>query len=573
MSVRETTIPLDSCEGVGTVNRPAAAGPSALRLRVLGQISARYGASDLVLGPRRHRALLALLTIRPGRVVPTGLLIEELWGAAPPRRPVATLQTYVSHLRRALDPVTGCKSPSVLNYRAPGYILQLSPEQVDAHRFETLVRSGRRLLDGQDASGARNALTEALSLWDGCPYQEFEELPVLADEYARLEQVRLTAVESLAQARLTLGEAAAVATELAPEARRYPMREHLIGHLMTALSDIGCQAEALRVYERTRACLAEEFGVDAGAELKRVHAAVLRQESRRRTAVPAVAAPGPVVSVRVPVRGSEVFRGEVDVVGVPAGSGCPCPVPGPSLSGAQHGAVRPDDVSPADRPGDDGGPRRLTGVLRVATLQSISIGVMPPALRILNREQPGIRLVLTEYINAGELHAALESGEADLAVGPLPDMWHHPVHLLGTEEFVIVLPPDDPCTLPVGTRVPFSALRDRKWVRLAPRNGLARFLDEACAAAGFRPGTAIYTEQSAAAPLLTLSGLGPSLIPANMLPPHFAGRVFLPEPPIRRTLAAYSCGRPDAVATVFIETLVAGAHIMPPGLVDPVPRR
>ncbi|GAA2914783.1 hypothetical protein GCM10020221_08080 [Streptomyces thioluteus] len=340
MSVRETMMPLNLLDP---------AGPSELRLRVLGHISAQYGTTDLVLGPRRHRALLALLALRPGRVVPTGLLIEELWGDAPPRRPVATLQTYVCHLRRALDSATGRKNPSLLSYRAPGYVLRLFPEQVDAHRFEDLVRSGCRLLDGQDAPGARDALTEALSLWHGDPYQEFEELPVLADESARLEQVRLTAVESLARARLTLGEAATVAAELAPEARRYPMREHLIGHLMTALSEIGCQAEALRIYERTRTCLAEEFGVDAGAELKRVHAAVLRQESRRRIAVvtapppkPELSGPKPVISVRIPA-----------VLG-----------PARNMPG-----MRPD-VSRA---------HPLAGGLRVATLQSISIGVMPPA--------------------------------------------------------------------------------------------------------------------------------------------------------------------------------------------------
>ncbi|MFI9721787.1 BTAD domain-containing putative transcriptional regulator [Streptomyces sp. NPDC052396] len=548
---------------------PRPAGPADLRLRVLGSISARYGDTDLVLGPRRHRALLALLTLRLDRVVPTGLLIEELWGDEPPRRPVATLQTYICHLRRVLDSATGCKSPSLLSYRAPGYVLRLTPEQVDAHRFEALVRSGCRLLDQDDVSGAREVLTEALALWQGCPYQEFEELPALADECARLEQIRLTAVESLARARLTLGEAAAVAAELAPEARRYPMREHLIGHLMTALSEIGCQAEALRVYEQTRTCLAEEFGVEAGAELKRVHAAVLRQESLRH------GVPGPVITS---VGGETFFLGAGTMaMAPPGGRGALLSTAVPAPMARPLSWLGPPGKGPefprAHRLGEDRAPRRVPGELRVATLQSISIGVMPPALRVLYRERPDIRLVLTEYMNAAELQTALESGEADLAVGPLPDMWPHPVRLLGTEEFAIVLPPDDPSIPSIGARLPFSLLREREWVRLAPRNGLARFLDESCAAAGFHPRTAIYTEQSAAAPMLTLSGLGPALIPANMIPAHFAGRVFLPDPPIRRTLAAYGGGHPDAAATAFVETLAASAHIMPPGLVGALPGR
>ncbi|GAA0463421.1 hypothetical protein GCM10009544_27360 [Streptomyces stramineus] len=254
-----------------------------MRLRVLGPISARYDGTDLVLGPPRRRALLALLLLRPGRIVPTGLLVEELWGDEPPRHPVATLQTYVSHLRRALDPEGG-KAPSVLSYRAPGYVLGIDPEQVDAHRFENLVSAGRRLLDGQDPLAARETFTEALELWHGSPYEEFDSCPSLGDENARLEQIRLTAVESRAEARLALGETSAVTAELTPEVRRYPMRERMVGHLMSALSSLGRQAEALEVYERTRSRLAEEFGVDTDAELQRVHAAVLRQEPPRPAA-------------------------------------------------------------------------------------------------------------------------------------------------------------------------------------------------------------------------------------------------------------------------------------------------
>ncbi|MEV4503460.1 BTAD domain-containing putative transcriptional regulator [Streptomyces klenkii] len=261
-------------------------------LSVLGPMSARHGGQDLPLGPPRRRALLALLLARLGRVVPTELLVEELWGGAPPRRAVATLQSHVSHLRRALQPAAGPDGASVLRHRAGGYVLELDPEQTDTHRFELLVTEGRRLLDGRDPLAARERLTEALALWRGTPYGEFDGHPPLSDEATRLEHVRLTAVESCAEARLTLGAAEEVAADLDREARRNPARERLVGHLMTALSRLGRQAEALEVYERTRSHLAGEFGVGTTAALRRVRTAILRHEPGTEERQPAKRAAG-----------------------------------------------------------------------------------------------------------------------------------------------------------------------------------------------------------------------------------------------------------------------------------------
>ncbi|MCQ4041313.1 BTAD domain-containing putative transcriptional regulator [Streptantibioticus rubrisoli] len=255
--------------------RPERPGPL---LRVLGPMSVQYDGHDLPLGPPRRRALLALLVIRLGRVVPTELLVEELWGDEPPRHPVATLQSHVSRLRRVLDPAAEQGSPSPLRYQAPGYLLHLEPEQVDVCRFEQLVHAGRQLLGRREPLAARERLAEALRLWRGSPYTEFTAHPPLADECTRLEQLRLTAVESYAEARLALGAADEVAADLDREVRRHPARERLVGHLMTALSRLGRQAEALEVYERTRTHLVEEFGVDTAAELQRVRIAILRQE-------------------------------------------------------------------------------------------------------------------------------------------------------------------------------------------------------------------------------------------------------------------------------------------------------
>ncbi|WP_406473077.1 BTAD domain-containing putative transcriptional regulator [Streptomyces platensis] len=249
-----------------------------LLLSVLGPMSARYDGHDLPLGPPRRRALLALLLIRLGRVVPTELLIEELWGEEPPRQSVATLQSHISHLRRVLQPASGPDRPTVLRHRAHGYVLELAPEQIDTCRFERLVAEGRLLLERRDPRAARDRFTAALSLWRGSPYAEFDGHPPLSDESWRLEDVRLTAVESCAEAQLALGEAQEVAADLDREARLHPARERLVGHLMTALSRLGRQAEALEAYERTRVHLEEEFGVGTAAELRRVRTAILRQE-------------------------------------------------------------------------------------------------------------------------------------------------------------------------------------------------------------------------------------------------------------------------------------------------------
>ncbi|MFJ4966510.1 BTAD domain-containing putative transcriptional regulator [Streptomyces sp. NPDC088729] len=241
-------------------------------------MSARLGSHDVPLGPPRRRALLALLLIRLGRVVPTTVLIEELWQDARPQQAVATLQSHISHLRRALAPVAGPARSAVLRYQAPGYVLQLAPDQVDAYRFEQLISTGRRFLACQDPLAARDRLTRALTLWRGSPYAEFVTHRPLADESARLEQVRLTALETSAEAGLLLGRTAEVVTELEREIRQHPARERMVGHLMTALFRSGRQAEALAMYEWTRSYLVEEFGVDTTADLQRLHTALLRQE-------------------------------------------------------------------------------------------------------------------------------------------------------------------------------------------------------------------------------------------------------------------------------------------------------
>ncbi|WP_223243091.1 LysR family transcriptional regulator [Streptomyces sp. CBMA123] len=205
------------------------------------------------------------------------------------------------------------------------------------------------------------------------------------------------------------------------------------------------------------------------------------------------------------------------------------------------------------------------GELEVAATYSISLGILPPVLRIWHRRHPGVRIRLREYPHADRLQAAMAAGHADLAVGPAPTAWEGPIRELGVEEFAIVLPADDPLAdSPTGT-VALTDLADRTWVHYAPGNGLGELLDHVCALAGFHPRTAIRAEQTTAAPLLAAAGLGPALAPANIIPPHFDGVLLRPDPPIRRTLTAYTRTRPDPLTVAFADLLAHQARVNPTG--------
>jgi DNA-binding transcriptional LysR family regulator len=184
------------------------------------------------------------------------------------------------------------------------------------------------------------------------------------------------------------------------------------------------------------------------------------------------------------------------------------------------------------------------GELRLATVYSVSLGVLPPALKAWRRTCPGVEITLFEHRHADELREAMRAGQADLAIGPPPPGWEGPILSLGHEEFLVVLPTDGAGEDDGTARVDLKTVADCGWVHYAAGNGLAEILDKACADAGFQPRAAVRTEQTATAPIRAAAGLGPVLVPANVIPPRFSGRVLRPNPPVRRTLAAYTRGIP-----------------------------
>ncbi|MFH8387581.1 LysR family transcriptional regulator [Kitasatospora sp. NPDC018058] len=197
-----------------------------------------------------------------------------------------------------------------------------------------------------------------------------------------------------------------------------------------------------------------------------------------------------------------------------------------------------------------------TGELHLATLYSISYGLLPAALGAWRRRHPGVRVRLFEHRRADELAAAMNAGQADIAVGPPPLGWEGPVRHLGTEDFLVVTCADDPAARSDhAPRIKLADLAEREWVHFTPDSGLADVLDQACGAAGFRPRVAVRTEQAPAAANYAATGLGPTLVPANTIPPHFNGAVLRPVPPVSRPLTAYTRTTPDPVTAAFLETL------------------
>ncbi|WP_326795094.1 winged helix-turn-helix domain-containing protein [Streptomyces sp. NBC_01808] len=241
-----------------------------MRYRVLGRLDVCNGTRWITLNAAKQRALLAHLLINAGRFVPADALIAELWGDDVPDSAAKSLQVYVHRLRRALG-----GDPEALHTRPGGYELAVEPDGTDAARFATLAAAGRAELADRRPAAAVETLTEALGLWRGPAFADVPATDAVRAEAARLEENRLTAWEDLADAKLAVGRHPELAAELGALLAQHPLREPLWGRLMLALHRAGRRSDALRTYARARRMLADELGVEPGAQLQEVHAAVL----------------------------------------------------------------------------------------------------------------------------------------------------------------------------------------------------------------------------------------------------------------------------------------------------------
>jgi len=246
---------------------------------ILGPLEVLRSGRAVPLGGPRQRAVLAVLLLQPNRVVSADRLVEDVWAGHAPEASVTSLQTYVFHLRRALEPGRPRGgAPEVLATRDRGYLLQVSRERLDAAVFEDGLTAGLAALEAGRHSQARERLGRALDLWRGPVLADLSDYAFIQAEAARLEELRLAAWEGRIEADLALGRHDGLTAELERLVGDHPLRERLHGQLMLALYRCGRQAEALAAYRRVRDLLAAELGIDPGEQLRRLHASVLAHD-------------------------------------------------------------------------------------------------------------------------------------------------------------------------------------------------------------------------------------------------------------------------------------------------------
>ena len=253
-----------------------------MEFRILGPMEVVDAGRSVSLGGGRQRALLALLLTRSNEVVSTDRLVDQLWGEQPPKTALNTIQYYVSQLRKSLG-------ADRIVTRPPGYLIRVEPGELDLEQFEGLL--------ARDDVGA---LREALGLWRGPALADLAFEPFAQAETARLEELRLAALERRIDLDLEDGRDAALVGELEGLIAEHPLRERLRGQLMLALYRRGRQAEALAAYQAARGTLVESLGIEPGPALQALERAILRQDpSLLATGSGEVAAPEPQRSVIV----------------------------------------------------------------------------------------------------------------------------------------------------------------------------------------------------------------------------------------------------------------------------------
>jgi DNA-binding SARP family transcriptional activator/Tfp pilus assembly protein PilF len=246
-----------------------------MRFRVLGPLEVLSTEGWAAIGAPKWRSLLACLLVQPGQLVPTDVLIDEIWGESPPNTANNLVSIYVHRLRKVIGDADG----RVLVYRAPGYLLRIAPGDLDMQEFESRVTEGRRALGDGDPKKAAVLLRDALGLWRGSLLADVPSSPLLAMQADSAAELRLAAIELRIEADLACGRAAQVVPELRGLVAVHRMREGLWALLMRALEDAGRRAEALEAFAQAQEVISAELGVDPGAELQRLYLDLLAADA------------------------------------------------------------------------------------------------------------------------------------------------------------------------------------------------------------------------------------------------------------------------------------------------------
>ncbi|KUN32861.1 hypothetical protein AQJ30_36300 [Streptomyces longwoodensis] len=257
-------------------------------IEVLGALAVRERGISITPTAPKPRQVLALLALHADRVVPVSSLIDELWGAAPPRSARTTLQTYVLQLRELISAALQAAPPQpdtdgaarrtakdVLVTMPSGYLLAAGGGSNDVRTFERLAGTGYRAMDAGDYTAAARQLREALGLWTGTALADVQAGAQLEMEIRRLEENRLCALDQRIEADLKLGRHRELLAELTVLVNRYRTHESLHGQFMLALYRSGRRGEALEVYQRLRATLVRDLGLEPSAELQRLQRSIL----------------------------------------------------------------------------------------------------------------------------------------------------------------------------------------------------------------------------------------------------------------------------------------------------------
>ena len=239
---------------------------------ILGELEINDGTTTIDLGGKRERAIVETLALSAGDVVSTDTLIDGAWGDDPPPTADKSLQSHISRVRR-------CLPAGLVETVGRGYRLGVEPADVDAYRLGRLVEKAQQASADNDPHFAAALLDEAVDLWRGTPLENLADGPYRTGQIARLEATRELAIGARIDAHLVLGRHELMIPELERLVNEYPYREQLWSQLMLALYRSGRRTDALQRYERLRAALREDMGINPSVALRDMAAQIVSEDS------------------------------------------------------------------------------------------------------------------------------------------------------------------------------------------------------------------------------------------------------------------------------------------------------
>lgn len=262
-----------------------------MQITMLGPLEVRKDDGESVApSAAKPRQVLAVLALNLGEVVPVSTLVKELWGTNPPRSTLTTLQTYIMQLRRsiqnALAAERGDAAKEVLGTRFGGYVLNMAPDDVDVYRYERLAAAGKRAFDLADYESSSRLLNSALELWRGQALVDILTGPALELEVTRLEESKLSAIETRVDADLAMNRHHSLLSELVMLSARNPLHESLRAKYMIALYRSGRQSDALAAFQDLRNTLIDELGVEPSVRVQRLQQLMLTSDPALNSGCP-----------------------------------------------------------------------------------------------------------------------------------------------------------------------------------------------------------------------------------------------------------------------------------------------